>query len=166
MKYGGKYTYRRYSNLKKYIKGLHNVAYKLWKEICYKRDGEFCHIQRYYPQIEVPHSNIIQVDHCFSRGNKHLFYDVWNGLPICGNCNGAKSNQMKSVHRAIDEMVEKRNPEWFKKAKALDQRKSANPNFNKVWWLEEKIDELKEIEQKLEGANSTHKATPPKLKEV
>jgi hypothetical protein len=73
---------------------------------------------------------------------------------------------MKSVHRAIDEMVEKRNPEWFKKAKALDQRKSANPNFNKVWWLEEKIDELKEIEQKLEGANSTHKATPPKLKEV
>jgi len=39
-------------------------------------------------------------------------------------------------------MVEKRNPEWFKNAIWLDQTGEPNVNFSKIWWLDEKIQDL------------------------
>jgi len=48
----------------------------------------------------------------------------------------------KSVSRAIDELVKKRDPEWFENAVWLDQSGEPNINYSKRWWLEEKIADL------------------------
>jgi len=124
------------------VKTKQNKAIKLWKEVCYLRDGRYCHVQRNYPFIKISHTDVIQVDHCITRSNKYFFLDTWNGLPICSACNQAKCFGNKSISRAIDKMVEKRNPEWFKNAIWLDQTGEPNVNFSKIWWLDEKIQDL------------------------
>ena len=56
-----------------------------------------------------------------------------------------KSYGMKSVNRAIDEIVKLREgEEAFNEMKKIDESVSINPNWNKRWWLEEKRKELDE----------------------
>jgi len=133
------------------IKTLKNKAERLWKEVCYLRYGRFCYVKRYYPYIKISHTDVIQIDHCITRGNKYFFLDPNNGTPVCSACNQAKCYGNKSVSRAIDEIVEKRNPEWYKSAVWLDQAGEPNANFSKKWWLEEKVVELEEELKRLKG---------------
>ena len=128
----------------KSIKSLKKVAEALWKEVCHLKYGSFCYVQRYYPSLKIRHTEIIQIDHCITRANTYFKFDTKNGLPVCSSCNSAKSNHLKSVERAINEMVEKRDPEWYKNAVWLDQSKEANCNYSKRWWLEEIIEDLEE----------------------
>lgn len=128
-------------------KQLHDQCSKLWKEICFKRDGHQCQVwKRFGNRVEIQHAGPLQVDHCITRSNKLLFYEPRNGTVVCGSCNRAKGFSNKSVHRAIDQIVmEREGLEYFNDMVDLDHKKSANPDFNKVWWLEEKVKELKEI---------------------
>ncbi len=136
---------------KDWIKTLHNACYKLWKEVCYKKWGRYCHVQRKYPEIRIKHTDVIQVDHCITRANKYFYYDIWNGTPVCSSCNRAKYFKQKSVDRAIEEIVRKRNPGWYKQAVAIDRMKEPNPSFNKIWWIEEIMQDLQGELDRVEG---------------
>lgn len=146
----GKLTFKDYSVKKDYVKALQTKAENLWKKIGKLLHGNKCEVQENYPGINITHTDIMQGDHCISRRNKYFFLDTNNHSTACSACNQAKAFGNKSVHRAIDEIVKKRNPKWFKEAVWLDQTCEANPNWGQVWWLEEKIqdleDELKELE--------------------
>lgn len=125
------------------VKSLQKRAEKLWKEYAYKRDGKECMVERHFPDIEIWHSSVYQVDHCISRKNKLLFLDTRNSTVVCSSCNSAKAFNNKSVSRAIDEIVKKREGiSVFNEMVKLDQKKCPNPNWNKIWWLENMIDEL------------------------
>ena len=133
------------------IKSLKRKADHLARDVAFLKYGKFCHVQRFYPHIKVTHSAVFQADHCISRKNKYFIYDVRNLLPVCRKCNSAKSWKNKSVDRAINEIVEKRDPQWYADAVWLDQTHEANVNFSKRWYLEEKIldleNELKRLDK-------------------
>lgn len=140
------------------IKSLKNRAGKLWKECAFKRDGKSCKVKERFPNLEIFHSNVIQVDHCITRANKHFFFDTRNSLVVCSACNMLKSMQAKSVHRLIDQIViEREGQDIFDEFKALDMRKSPNVNFSKRWWLEDIIDKL-ELEKGKEAKTSFPKS--------
>lgn len=122
----------------------------LWKEIIELRDGKRCMVKVLFPEIAVGHTTIYQADHCFTRANKFLFFDVCNGTMVCSGCNMAKHYDSKSVKRAIDMIVyEREGKEKFDEMLACDMHKSANHDWNKVWWLEEVRDNLLKIRDKL-----------------
>ena len=125
------------------IKTLQNKAEKLWKEVCYARDGKRCQVRENFPFIPIAHSKIYQVDHCITRKNKRLFLDPANGTVVCSSCNQAKSFNLKSIHRAIDEIVIRREgEEKFKTMVSLDQAHLLNENWRSIGWLEEQIEYL------------------------
>lgn len=126
------------------IKSLKLKAEKLWIKVCLLKYGEFCYVKKYYPHINISHTETIQIDHCISRKNKYFFLDIKNGLPVCSGCNLAKSWGNKSVGRAIDEMVKNRHPKWFENALWLDMSGEPNPSFSKRWWLEQQIGDLED----------------------
>lgn len=122
------------------IKSLKKRAENLWKQVCYKRDGLECKVQKYFPEIQIAHSDCYQVDHCIGRANKLLFLDPRNGTVVCSSCNSAKNNKMKSVSRAIDMIVKTREGlKVFDEMVALDMAKSSNPDWSRRWWLEDQI---------------------------
>ena len=126
-------------------KVLQEECGKLWKEIIALRDGKQCLVQKLYPEIAIHHTNVYQADHCFTRGNKHLFFNPKNGTMICSACNMAKHYDNKSVKRAVDYIVIKREGQVeFDKMLEIDMGMSANVNWNKVWWLEEQKEMLLE----------------------
>ena len=140
----GQLTHRSYSRKPDYVKALKTKAERLWKEVCHKLYGSYCHVKRHYPHIDIAHTDTIQIDHCISRANKYFFFDIRNGLPVCDSCNQAKHYKLKSVDRAIEEMVKNRDPKWYEIAVWLDQSGEANLNFSKICWLEEQIKDLEE----------------------
>ena len=143
----GELTFRNFSNKKDYVKALQKKAEKLWKEVGKLLHGNECEVLKNFPELNITHTNIIQGDHCISRKNKYFFLDVRNNSRICSACNQAKAFGNKSVQRAVDKIVEKRNPEWFKQAVWLDMSGEPNVNFSQVWYLEEKIKDLEEMKK-------------------
>jgi hypothetical protein len=130
------------------IKSLKNKAEKLWKEVCILRDGRQCMVAKQFPDIRTTHDQIFQVDHCIARGNKHFFLDPRNGTVVCKNCNGSKKWDGKSVKRAIDQIVIKREGRRvYNHMVKVDMQKSANENFSRRWWLEAQISKLEEMKQ-------------------
>ena len=122
------------------IKTLENKCSKLWKEICFLRDGKMCQVEKHFPFIKITHSSILQVDHCVTRANKHLFYCPDNGTVVCSACNGAKHWDNKSVSRAIDEIVKRREGRArFEAMIKLDQTLGPCLGWKKIWWLEEQL---------------------------
>ena len=115
---------------------LHDRCSALWKEYCHARDGEECQVKKYRPDIAIFHNGPLQVDHCFTRGDKNLFYDVRNGTVVCASCNAAKNFKNKSVDRAIDDIVRRREGRAFEDMRKTNETKTPNIQFNKVWWLE------------------------------
>jgi len=122
---------------------LQKKAEALWKACCWARDGKRCMVKEFDYAIEIAHTNIFQVDHCFSRTNKHLFLDVKNGTSVCSTCNMLKGFGQKSVHRIIDEIVRQREgQEAFNKMLLIDQCKNPNLQWNQIPWLELQIARL------------------------
>ena len=71
-----------------------------------------------------------------------------NGCVVCSACNAAKGFNRKSIARAIDEIVISREgQEKFDEMVAIDRQKKANPNFRKIWYLEEVIERLENDKQ-------------------
>lgn len=130
----------------KSIKSLQTKAEKLWKECCYIRDGKRCMVQFYYPQIKAAHSDVYQVDHCITRQNKVTFLEVANGTVVCSTCNMLKNNKNKSIDRAINEIVIKREGlALYNRMVEQDQSCSAFPSWRNRMWLEEQIKILGEM---------------------
>ncbi len=125
---------------------LYLKAERLWKEYCFLRDGNDCQVQKYHPEVDIAHEGHLQVDHCITRANKHLYFDVKNGTVVCGSCNRAKGFKNMSVGRVIDQIVKDREGSYFEYMVGLDKRKHANTDWGKVWWLE---DVVKTLEDKL-----------------
>ena len=115
----------------------------LWKEICFLRDGRQCMVQKLYPTIDILHAGALQVDHCITRRNKYFFFDHHNGTVVCGSCNRAKHYKQKSVDRAINEIVQERDEEYYDYMVGVDQTMAPNNGWKKVWWLEEQLEALK-----------------------
>ncbi len=139
---------KKKSNLRK----LQDKALNLFKEVCYLRDGKQCMVKKYFPWIQIAHTEVFQVDHCISRQNKWLFIESKNGTVVCSTCNRAKGFKQKSIERAIDDIVKRREGEdWFKKMVEIDQKMSPNPGWQEFNWIEEQIKILEELKQKYEN---------------
>ena len=124
-------------------KKLQDKCEDLWKEYCYLRDGRKCQVKEHFPKYPLSHSKTMQVDHCFTRTNKHLFVDTRNGTCVCSSCNFQKNWDKKSVGRLIDEIVIKREGQAvFDEMKAIDLKGSPNPDWKNHVWLEQKAIEL------------------------
>ena len=134
----------------KKVKTLQNKALRLWKEICFLRDGRECQVKKDFPFIRITHTNILQIDHCISRGNKHFFIDTRNGTVVCSACNYTKKFKLKSIDRAVDYIVKKRvGKVQFQAMVALDQTMEPNHNWSQVWYLEDEIEKLEKEKQQL-----------------
>jgi len=122
------------------IKKLQKRCEEAWKEVIKERDGDCCKVRQHFPLLEIKHQRIYQADHCISRKNKLLFLDSRNGTMVCSACNQAKGFNNKSISRAVDEIVERREGKLaFELMVQMDMRKSVNPNWAKRWWLEEQL---------------------------
>lgn len=132
----------------KSTKQLKSIAYDLWKQLCFLRDGRECQVKKFYPSANINHSDILQVDHCFTRQDKNLFFEPDNGTVVCSNCNLLKHLQSKSVHRLIDKIVVRRiGQNMFDKMQMINSSMNPNLEFSKRHWLEDKI---KHLEQRID----------------
>ena len=134
---------RKKKSKKSILKKLQKQAEKAWIEHCIKRDGRMCQVKKFFPVANLIHSNIIQVDHCFSRKNKWTFLLPENGTVICSTCNMLKGFNQGVVSKLIDEIVKER--EGLKWHNLMIEGARKDPC---LWWkdpsaLEQKIKELK-----------------------
>lgn len=131
-------------------KKLYNKAYALWKECAFLIYGRECQVQNHYPYIWLMHSNVMQVDHVFTRANKHLHLDIRNGVPICSNCNAAKSWKQKGIDLAIYKICQKKIGETaFDEITGLAYHSGPLKEWKTIWYMEKQIEDLEEIKRKL-----------------
>ena len=138
----------------------------LWKEIVALRDGHVCLVKLFFPNIALAHTDIYQADHCFTRGNKHLFLDPANGNMVCSACNMAKHYDNKSVKRAVDYITQQRvgRAKW-KEMLACDMQMGPNVHWNHVWWLEEQHEKLTSLRAKIKKKSVGRSLGQGELKE-
>ena len=125
------------------IKSLKNKAYKLFKKVCFKRDGRECQVKKLYPHL-VSHNEIMQVDHFISRANHHFIYEPKNGTVVCSGCNSRKHFRPKGpIDQAIEDIVKMREGhDVVEEMRALERSMKPNENFSQMWWLDEVITKL------------------------
>lgn len=145
---------------KKVVKRLQNKLEKIIKEIVFMRDGGVCQVQANYPNIKISHSGCLQMDHCFSRSIKELYYDLANLTLICSTCNAAKgSNRIAVTKRdavtvAVHEIVKNREGEdTYNRLLEIGSGLCAFQEVNKVWWLEEQIEITSKILKEMRNNN-------------
>lgn len=125
---------------------LQKKAFEICRAIVIKRDGSGCQVKKHYPQINVIHTEIMQIDHCFSRANKNLYLDISNLSCICSGCNMLKGFDSKAIDVAVHEIVRKREGDAiYERMKETAMSRSANVNWSKRWWVESQISILEEI---------------------
>lgn len=126
---------------------LYKKAYGLWKEICFKRDGRICQVQKYYPHLNMIHNEVLQVDHFVRRDIKYLHLDPRNGTVVCSVCNGSKKWDRKCVGKYIDLIVLKREgSEAFNEMMAIGNINAPHLEWFNQDYMENKV---KELENKL-----------------
>ena len=136
------------------IKRLQNKAIKLWKEYCDKRDGDGCQVQINYPNIAINHTNVYQIDHCFSRAIRELILDVCNGTKVCSACNQAKGSGKISASKkdaitiAVHEIVKKREgEETYQRMLEIASRLASFPEWRDIKYLETQIEILEKMKE-------------------
>ena len=120
-------------------KRLYNKCYKLWKECCFARDGKSCQVKKYFPWIDINHSDVIQVDHAITRMNKWYHLDPSNGTVVCSTCNMHKNNKQYSVDRIIDSIVSKREEQKFRVMVEMDFTGKPNLEFKTIGYMERQL---------------------------
>ena len=127
------------------LKKLQKENEGLWKACVTLRDGNECMVKKYFPHIPVMHSNVFQVDHCFSRMNKELFLDIANGTRVCSSCNLRKQFD-DGIRMAIYDIVKKREGEdTFTRMREIVEMKRPFLNWKNILWQEEQNKILKDI---------------------
>lgn len=132
------------------IKTLQRKAESLWKECCLLRDGRECQVQKHFPYIKTSHSEVYQVDHCFSRRLKRHFLSIANGTVVCSSCNLNK-NHNDAIYLAIHEIVKEREGSVYERMKEEVEQGGAFLNWRNIGWLEDTIETLKGIKELFEG---------------
>ena len=128
------------------VNKLQKKAEGLWKEIAYKRDGRECQVKKFYPQIGVEHTEVMQVDHGMSRTNKETFLEIANATVLCSGCNLAKYRHQKSVEWAVLEIIKSREGiDTFNRLNEINMRKGGFKNWSSRMWLEGQIAILEEM---------------------
>ena len=124
---------------------LRGKAGGLWKEYALLRDGRGCKVQERFPELNRKHSTIYQVDHCFSRSIKALFFETANSTVICSNCNMSKGFKNEPVRIAVESIVEAREgSKTFEKLKGDALHSRPFLPWKSVEWVEGKISELEQ----------------------
>jgi hypothetical protein len=118
-------------------------AERLWKQGAFDIYGKECMVKKFYPQINITHTEVFQVDHVVTRADKNLFFHPHNRVPVCSSCNRAKGFKQKGVDFAIQQIVIRRiGGQAF--GEMMDIHQTAGPNYNwkKVWWIEQVVQNL------------------------
>ena len=93
-------------------------------------------MQKYFPELDVLHTKVYQIDHCFQRNNKELFTDVCNGTKVCSSCNLNKKHN-KLIDLAINDIVIKREGiAGFERMKEVAAKRGAFLEWKSIEWLE------------------------------
>jgi len=125
---------------KSLLKALKGRLETLWKLACKTRDGFKCAMKEVFPH---ECSQVLQVDHCWSRMNSEIFFDIRNGTTLCSSMHTMKTYCCKGAEKVVDDFVRKREgDEWWENAKAICMKKG--PYVWDVITLEQKIIEMKE----------------------
>ena len=82
------------------VKKLHKKAWDLIREIILNRAGFRCEICK--------SKDNLQVDHCFSRTCKLLYYDMANLTCLCKSCHFKKTYRQEVMDLRVYRLVEKR----------------------------------------------------------
>lgn len=126
-------------------KKLQTKCENLWKEIALLRDGRGCQVKKHFPQINTTHSEVMQVDHCFSRSFKRLFTDTSNSTVICRNCNLNK-NYNEAIRMAIYDIVLKREgSDIFNRMREQVEMGTPFIEWRHISWLETQVEILTTI---------------------
>jgi hypothetical protein len=129
-------------------KGLMRKAEDLWREIVHKRDGEGCQVRKVFPELNLNHSDQMQVDHFFPRADKNLFFEPSNATVLCSICNYLKSNgspQSTIINIAVKEIVLRREGQTkFDEMFQLNNSRPPNLEWGRKHYLESVIQRLQE----------------------
>lgn len=145
---------RKVVQLRKLRKSLQRKAEDLWRQFAYKRDGRECQVKKYYPELTLTHSPVLQVDHFFPRADKNLFFDTSNTTVVCANCNYLKScgsRQSTQIQMALQQIVLRREGE----KKFYEMCETNNQGIpNREWGREDYFRGIIQgLEEKLANAN-------------
>jgi len=98
------------------IKTLINKNWQLLRKIVRLLRGDTCELCGSF--------NNLQIDHCFSRTCKQLFYDIRNLTILCSACHTAKSFGQKDVALQVFELVEGREKDGFLELRRIAKQKA------------------------------------------
>ena len=125
-------------------KKLMDENWKLCKQAVELRDGRRCIVCG-------SHENL-QLDHCFSRNIKLLFYELENLHFLCAKCHTLKTFKKGGhVDHLVIAIVRSRHPEWYEKA--LHASWQSCGFWSYVWYQEQCQIKLKEHVAELEVKN-------------
>lgn len=86
------------------IQKLKKLCEEEWKKACHRRDKSTCQICG----ATKDKGAVIQVDHCFTRKAKQLFYDTRNGTILCKSCHTKKTYHVQGFEKIVDDFVRRR----------------------------------------------------------
>lgn len=122
--------------MKPRYKKLRDRAWHLCRQIVLMRDENRC--------VVCTGTEDLQVDHCFSRQCGMLHYDVENLNVLCSRCHSHKSFRKGGpVDKIVDQITRSRVGGKYWET-MMEQSWKPNPDINRIWWLEEKLEELEE----------------------
>lgn len=105
-------------------KGLIKKNWILCREIVKKRAKGKC---------EKCKADGYEVDHCFSRNNKALFYEISNLTLLCTDCHSHKTYRRYGYDLAIYELVEEREGEKkFNEMRKIDENRGGFPSWQYI----------------------------------
>ena len=115
------------------IKGLIKKNWELCRQIKFVLMGRKCEL--------CGNTSGLQIDHCFSRTIKRLFYDVRNLTVLCSYCHTKKSYNQNDVALRVFELVERREKD-FSKLRKIANNKEPFREWQDKWFHEEKYEDL------------------------
>lgn len=114
-----------------------------------KKNWELCRLIKFElvgRQCEVCGSKVgLEVDHCFSRNDKKLYYEIRNLTVLCSSCHSHKTYRRKSMDLRVYELVERREGGLaFAHMRCIDEGMTALREWQDKWYHEEWNEKLTE----------------------
>jgi len=104
-------------------------------------------IHRTNGRCECCGSNVdLQIDHCFTRKCREIFYDLANLSCLCQRCHFEKSYHLRTRDLDVYAVVASREGETvFQRLMLVSRAHKPFPDFNKRWYLEQKLTEMESL---------------------
>lgn len=116
-------------------KGLIKKNWELCRQIKFELVGRRCEI--------CGESQGLQVDHCFSRNDKELFYEISNLTVLCESCHNHKTYRRCAMDLKVYEIVETREGSHeFNRLRKINETLGAFPDWQYRWFHEDKHKQL------------------------